>query len=335
MSNHVVKTTIKSLLELDKAKIIRPEYGQTSLQSWEPTYDDLIAKLKFIEKYANNVGKKINDQVQGKVSQINSSLTQIINFDETQFVTNRQRQAQQIDTYIQEVIEFYPHYAIAALSESGLLDNVDIKSEFKELTSNLKEQTKEALEKIDSESQEIIKQAKLKAEEIENSVRKTAEKVSVSEAQQQFQEGADHNVKQIIIWSILSGILIATFVIMIAVLLSKELPNEWTWQLLYKSIIRGALLTIIGTLLRFTMKILRGHLHMHQLNLHRKRIANSMSAFAESASTKEQRDKILTQLVESVSNFGNSGIINKENDSNSNFTIETITNGVDALKNGK
>ena len=52
-----------------------------------------------------------------------------------------------------------------------------------------------------------------------------------------------------------------------------------------------------------------------------------MGAFVESAATPEQRDLILSQLVESVVQFGNSGLLQKEDDHlyRPKMTIDSIT----------
>ena len=106
----------------------------------------------------------------------------------------------------------------------------------------------------------------------------------------------------------------------------ENLPEK-TGPVIYYTGIRLAILAILGTVSAFTLKIFKAHLHMHQHNLHRKRIANSMEAFVESANSKEQRDIILSHLVDSIVTFGNSGIISREEDSSqgSKMTIDNIT----------
>ena len=110
-----------------------------------------------------------------------------------------------------------------------------------------------------------------------------------------------------------------------------DLPTEWNWSIGYLSIIRIGVLGLISTIIGFGLKMLKANLHMHQHNLHRKRLANSMAAFAESAMTNEQRDLILSQLVESVSNFGTSGMINKDSDKGG-ISIDSITKTVSTMK---
>lgn len=328
----LINQTIEEIKNYDKSKILRPDYGQTSLSDWGAEFDSLISKLDFIDKYSNLVDSGTNAQVQSSLNNIKSYISQLQNYDETQYVSNRRTQVKNIDGQFNNIKKYWPHYATAAIEESGLLTNINVKEEFKSLTDNLKQETQNALEKIQTESGEIINQAKEKAKEIENSVRKTAEKVSVQEAQEQFKNAATHNISQIKIWGGITGVLVLIFIALICYLLSVKLPKEWTWQMIYYTIIRLGLLTLVSSLIGFGLKMLKSHLHMHQHNLHRMRLANSTAAFAESATSKEQRDRILTQLVDSVANFGNSGMIKDSDDGNSKLTIDNITSTISKMK---
>lgn len=104
--------------------------------------------------------------------------------------------------------------------------------------------------------------------------------------------------------------------------------------IVYFGAIRITILTGVGAMATFCLRMLRAHMHMSQLNLHRQRIANSMAAFVESAITPEQRDLILAQLVTSVDDFGSSGLLSKEDDSvySPKMTIEAITRTLGAGK---
>jgi hypothetical protein len=81
-------------------------------------------------------------------------------------------------------------------------------------------------------------------------------------------------------------------------------------------------------------RILKSHLHMREHNLHRQRIANSMASFAESAMNNDQRDVILSRLVDSIATFGISGMLGNEDDGGSKITIDNITRTLGALKTG-
>lgn len=323
---------IKEIMDLDRNKIIRPDFGQTSLKAWEPVFAELLKKLDFIEKFNSVVDRETNSQINQAITNIHQQLTQLTKKNEAQFVSEKQNFMEQIDSQINIIKKYWPNYAIAAIEESGLLTNIDVKKEFETLTKNLKDSTNEALAKIETESQEIISQAKKKAEEIESSVRKTAQKVSVKEAQDQFINAANNNLANIKIWGGISIGLIVIFIGFVIYILRVDLPSVWTWQVIYYSAIRAAIIGFIGTLMAFSLKILKSHLHMREHNLHRERIANSMAAFAESATNKDQRDIILSKLIESVANFGNSGMIDRDEDNNSKVSIDNITRTISALK---
>ena len=86
-------------------------------------------------------------------------------------------------------------------------------------------------------------------------------------------------------------------------------------SILYFSAVRITIIGALGGIVAFCLRMLRAHMHMAQHNQHRQRVANSIAAFVESAATPEQRDLILSQLVDSIAHFGSSGILRKEDES--------------------
>ncbi len=324
---------INNIKELPRDEIIRPDYGQASLKSWEPTFNELLTKLDFIEEYWTKVNNDTVSRTDQAISHIYEQLIKLTEKNEGQFVSEKQSLINQINNDIDTIKKYWPHYAIAAIEASDLLTNIDIKKEFESLTRSLQKSANGTLARIENESQEIISQAKKKAEEIESSVRKTAQKVSVKEAQEQFSNAALSNLKNIKIWGGISIGLVLAFVALIIYILRITLP-DWSWQVIYYSVIRAATIGFVGTLMAFSLKMLKSHLHMREHNLHRQRISNSMSSFAESATNKDQRDLILSKLVESVANFGNSGMIDNHDDSSSRLTVDNISRTVSAIKPG-
>lgn len=329
-----MSNTIVEIQKLTKEQIIRPNYGETSLKSWEPEFDKMNQKFDFILKYWSQVDSQTNKNVQTALNQIHSQLQQLIGFSEAQFVSNKQQVTTQINQQISIIKQYWPHYISAAIEGTGLLTNVDLKKEFLALTSNLKEKTTEALLKIEAESQAIINKTMEIADDIESTARKTAQKISVGEAQEQFRLAEQNNLRSIKIWGGITIFFVLAFTISIICMLAIDLPDKWTWQIIYYSALRATAIGFIGTLLAFSLKMLKSHLHMREHNLHRQRIANSMASFAESAMNKEQRDIILSRLVDSVATFGNSGMLGNEDDSGSKITIDNITRTLGAIKSG-
>jgi hypothetical protein len=329
-----MSNTIKQIHDLSREKILRPTYGQTSLSNWEVDFDLMLKKFEFMLKYWSQVDSRTNGQVQNLLNSILQTLERLSTLDESQYVSNRQNLSGQVNQAFNDIKQYWPQYAIAAIEESGLLDNIDVKKEFEALTENLKTSTDTALKKIESESQAIIEQAKKKADDIELSIRKTAQKISVQEAQEQFQNAILSNNKNIIIWGSITTLLIIAFVIYFISMLHVNLSDTWTWKVVYFSGLRVGFIGFIGSLLAFSLKILKSYLHIKEHNQHRQRIANSMASFAESATNRDQRDLILSRLIDSVSNFGNSGMVGNDDDSNPKITIDNITRTLSALKTG-
>ena len=108
--------------------------------------------------------------------------------------------------------------------------------------------------------------------------------------------------------------------------LSAEVPDQWQWQIIYKGVLRGSLIAFFGTITAFFLKMFRAHLYMREKNKHRVRVANCIEAFVNSAATEEQRDSILSQLVDSVTQFGSSGLLQREDDnvSRPKMSIESM-----------
>lgn len=170
-------------------------------------------------------------------------------------------------------------------------------------------------------------EAKKLAQQIEDRARKTAAHISVEAAQEQFRLAQAELNKQVKMWSVISALSLAAFLLTAFILSQIHFPPDWTWQMIYHTAIRVTILTAVGAIAAFCLRMLRAHMHMSQHNLHRQRIANSMAAFVESAITPEQRDLILAHLVDAVVAFGDSGLLSKEDDSihSSKMTIDTIT----------
>lgn len=332
---HQVVNTIDEILKYDKEKVIRPNYGETSLRDFEKEYDNMLNRLNFIKQYSTFVDNNTNNQVNSYLQNFKGQISSLVNYDQSQYVANKLSITQNLRQYFDSLKSLWPHYACAAIEDIGLLSNSNLQKEFKDISESLKKTTDETLEKINKESKEIIKQATEKANEIENSVRKTAQKISVQEAQTQFDEAANYHLKQSKFWGSIIGGLVIIFIGFVCYLLNVNLPDKWTWQILYYTAIRLSIITLISSLLAFSFKILKSHLHLQQHNLHRKRIANSMSAFVESANTKEQRDSILSQLVSSVSTFGTTGIFENDSDSSAKISVDTITKTVETVKGEK
>jgi hypothetical protein len=98
----------------------------------------------------------------------------------------------------------------------------------------------------------------------------------------------------------------------------------------YFTSIRLALIGVLGAALAFGLRMTRAYLHMIEHNQHKLRVTNSIEAFVAAVRTKEQKDLVLSKLVESVTEFGDSGILAAQGETQglSPVIIEAITKNV-------
>lgn len=328
---HPIITTIKEIKKIDKEKVLRPSYGTTSLMPFEDKLNEVLSKVEFIEKFYDLVDTQTNNEVDGLLQQLSGQINSLVSYNEAQFVAHKETAKAQILGTYNQIKKYSPSYVCAALESSGLLNSVDLQKEFAGVTEKLKTSTEEALKKIGEESSAIILQAQKKATEIESSVRKTAQKISVKEAQDQFGDATAYNTFQIKVWGGISIVLCLAFIAIVIFLFYVDVSKESNREIIYHTVLRLSILTLVGTFLALSLKMLKAHLHMKQRNLHRKRLSNSIASFVESATTKEQGDAILVHLVESVASFGNSGIIGRDEDV-SKITIDNIAKTMSSVK---
>lgn len=180
-------------------------------------------------------------------------------------------------------------------------------------------------------SKEMLDRAEQEAKRIEANARMTAQGFSVKAAQDQFDAASKAlNTKALVC----GGSALICFAIFIGFAfhvyrnppIASTTPLN-TVQAVYLTAIRITILTAIGALTTFFLKMLRAYLHMSEFNDHRRRVANSMAAFVESAQSAEQRDQIFGRLVDSIVYFGDSGILNKESEGISvpSVVIDAVT----------
>ena len=306
---------VNAILSIDKNKLLRASLGEEALEKdFTPTLAKIRAKVEFALQYAD----KLHDsQIQHLISQfeaIRTTMAQQTDRSNAEYVTNRAGFLQGIKSHLEELNRFWPPLITAAVEARGLLKDEGIRQEYERTIESIKKESESALQQVQGEAQKTIEVARTLAKQIEDRARRTAAGISVKEAQEQFREAQTALDKRVMIWAGLGIASVLVFFFTVLYFARIELPTEWRWQVVYYSVIKVSLLTAIGTIAAFCLKILRAHLHMSEKNRHRQRVANSMEAFVASAVTPEQRDLILSQLVDSVVQFGNSGLIQREDD---------------------
>lgn len=310
--------------------LLRPSLGTLSLKSeLGPIFDDIKSKLIIINNHSTKVGNNTISKVRTAVGNIIQRIKNAGNLDEKDFVAQRVNLIETIRSAYENLLDVWPPFVSAVIEELGIMGTDSFTLQLKNAHQSLTSASEAAIKEIKNQSAIIIEEAKQLSVDIEGKARKTATKISVKAAQDQFSNAQTEIKKDVIIWAIASGISLVVFVGTALYFLNNSIPKNWDWHVIYFTTIRITILTAIGTAAAFCLKILKANLHMRAHNKHRQRVANSIEAFVEAAVTPDQRDLILTHLIDAVVNFGNSGLLREEDPLYSpKMTIDTITRNI-------
>ena len=306
---------LEEMQKVDKGKLLRPSLGEASLErDFAPRLMEIERKCQFALDFAADVHGNFFHPILASFNTIKSVMEQQADFEDADYVRERSNFLTRIDEHLEELKEFWPPVVAAAIQSRGLLEDEGVKRESERAIQSIEKESKSAIQQVRNEIKTTIDEAQARAEEIENRARLTASGISVEEAQKQFREAQGGLNLRVKIWGGIGIIFIAGFICAAWHFATADLPDQWRWEVIYYSAVRVSILAAIGTVAAFCLRIFRAHMHMSEKNRHRQRVANSIGAFVESAVTPEQRDQILSQLVESVIQFGNSGLLQREDD---------------------
>lgn len=153
-------------------------------------------------------------------------------------------------------------------------------------------------------------------EVIMNPLRKTMNiDLSVKKAKSQLEKSGERHEKQVCFWSVMSSVSVALFFGLVWFFWDmgfKGTGQVWSQQLYYGAL-RIASLGVAGALMSFCFRMFRAHKHMQERNRHRQDIVNSIESFIK-ATNHDQRDMMLAKLVETVIEFGSSGLLAARDD---------------------
>ena len=300
---------------IDEEKLLRPSLGEVALkEEFAPKLKKIKRRAAFALKHAAEVHYNQLQSIIEPLGQIRTELEQQADRSNEDYVTNRPHFLTNILLQLEELKVYWPSLVAAGVESRGFLEDEGVKREYDGMIESIKEEAKSTVQQVQEEANKTIEEARTLAEQIENRARLTASGISVEEAQKQFREAQTSLDRRVYLWTGLAGVSILGFIGVAIYFALIDLPEHWRWHVIYHGAIRVTILAAVGTVAAFCLKVLRAHLHMSEKNRHRQRVANSIGAFVDSAGTPEQRDMILSQLVESVIQFGNSGLIQRDDD---------------------
>lgn len=322
-----------AIANIDEDKLLRSSLGEASLgEDFYPTLVKIRKKIMFAVQHAHELHDQQIQEVINQLEPIRAAMEQQTSRSSVDYVANRAQFLSIIETQLEALKLSWSPVVAAAVEARGFLEDEGVLQEHERTIESIKNESESALQRVKEESDKTIEEARVLAKQIEDRARLTAARISVEEAQRQFKEAQPDLDRRVKIWASLGSVCVFGFFAMAFYFSAADLPDQWRWEVIYYGAIRVSILTAIGTVAAFCLKILRAHLHMSEKNRHRQRVANSMGAFVESAVTPEQRDLILSQLVESVVQFGNSGLVQREDDNvyRPKMTIDSISRTLSA-----
>jgi len=311
-----LKKVDDALNAVDTQKLLRKSLGEESLEKeLQPRLAHLSKLRQLARQYAPQVHNESVNQITNILNQILSQLSSQAGADSSSYIAQRTNFLTNIDTFLEESKKWVPAFVAAAVMERGFLEDEGIRQEYQRTVESLRKEASETIQTLKEEANKTIEEAKKLAEEIETRARRTAAKISVQEAQRQFKEAQGELTKDIRLWAVWSVIMVLAFFGVAVGFIFIKLPMEAEWHVaVYQTALRIVILSAVGAITTYVLRMLRAHIHMSHLNRHRQRVANSIEAFVMSAHTPEQRDLILANLVEAVVAFGNSGLVPHDDD---------------------
>jgi hypothetical protein len=306
---------IDTLQKVDFEKLKRVNLGEESLATeLEPRLRKIERLTRLCQDYAEGVHDNVVSQMAGVFNTLANALAEQAARPNQAFIAQRQAFLQTLDNGLEAARQWEPNFVTAAVEARGFLQDEGIRKEYERTVGELKSESDKTLKALKDEAERTLEGARKIAAEIETRARRTAARVSVAEAQNQFREAQRGLTIKAIAWG--AGGVAATllFIKTVVYLIELPLPEETGWHAFYHAALRLAILSIVGGVTGFTFKTFRAYLHLRERNLHRQRVANSIESFVDSAVTPEVRDVILAHLVESVVDFGISGLLSKEHE---------------------
>lgn len=305
-SESMIKLFVQRVNEfkgLDKTSIYRNDLGKYSLEpELKVRIDSLIDMLQIDESLLKDFPESILQDIVNTLQDLRTTIERQRNRTEEDFITRGKDILAGIVSRIDQILLHSIWFKMAKIDDLSIEDVQIIKKEYDEFKA-----------KIEADSKVV---------------RESATGQSLKQAQEDFAEGAELNRKQAWLWGKISIWIIAAF-IGFALYLMLTGPGELAGiEIAYYTAIRITLFFALATLIAFCLKILRDNLLLSERNAHKARLTNNLKPLI-AAAPENQLELVLSILIQEISSFGKTGLLQKEDDS-----ISVLKNVVDtALKN--
>lgn len=315
-----LRYVVHEINDLDENRIMRPQYGDLSLQERRPNYfDKLKSKCAYCLKYASGTPNEYVERVTAIISIIYRNLVEINNSNKNKYPDILDKVLELLDIEEEKLDKYRIYFMVPHFIESGILEDDTINQRnalIKSVVGDLDDRIETA--------KDIIKESDHKRAVLT----REATKGSFAKAIKQFEEAQEYLDRKCNgwLWASIGSILVF---LVILLFFYNEAPEAGSSRgiEIYHTAIRIAMLAVLGGVSTFCLRVYRSQLHMSRHNYHKMCIAKIMDSFVYAAVDPEQRDKILSLLVESVVHFGSSGLVRDGDDhmTSPKLVIDQIT----------
>lgn len=302
--------------------VLRPGLGEESPKdNLMPRLQRTAERLRLFVMFGEELSDGTLDAVTDGARNMLNTLNQFARMSNQDYIQNKPLLLNGVKD-AENAIKAQTHHAVAAaVLRSGLLQG-DFTKRIAEQDQKLTQFLNGAASKLQEFSDERQRELSQYFNDREEKLKRSALKVSVEAAQEQFREATAENTEHVRVWFLAALLAIVSFAWFGQLLLFRSVPPQGL-TIVYFTAVRVVLLSALGAVAAFCLRVLRAHMHMRAHNAHRLRVANSISAFVEAARTNEQSDIILAQLVSAVVTFGPSGLVG--GDESSPVPVEALT----------
>lgn len=306
-----IRTIHSFFVSADVERLSKANLGRYQLHDVKGRLSQVDSELRLIADFKQTLSMRLLTQLADAYSAFQRELENAASVGDDTFIPQRASWEDRLDAAWDQTRD-------AWLEVAGVAAHLRLR-DFDESTTDARvEASREAaLQNILEVGAREAESAREAGRRIIEDIQKASQGVSIQSAQDQFNTASKSLWKKAIYWGLgciaaFTAFLWYAYWVSVHPPRSLEADKVSLAEIAYFGLIRPSVLTALGALINFGLKMFRAHLHMSEVNEHRRRIANSMASFVNSAHTPKHRDLIFARLVDNVVEFGDSGLLTKE-----------------------
>lgn len=327
-----------SIFEI-RDKRLRIKLGEAAYKDSYAIFTKMKDLLLRVNVLLPDISNTALSEISNKLRHFNAHAEAIRSISDQEFIDpiNKRHNEEKFESFYDGILDFLPLVVTLEVQKSGALHS-DWQDQISKLISEADQQFEISVRAQHQQAVAMLNEVQTLAARIEELHAEASTDAALRAVKDQFKEAVKEAREHRKIWSYSGGIAVVIFFLLLvgfATFLKPDYQNDsagFHWSAVYSTVIRLTLLTAVGALVSFCAKMYRAHSHLYEHARHRLKMVNSYSTFIDSAKTNEQRDIILSKLVDTIAHFGSSGPLQNEDDAlhPSKMTIETINKSISA-----